>query len=102
METRHPPDRSEPAGEEADSTAGELAARYYRPVYERMPWGDAYVHIFWLLDRNDEKTYQIRYPAPVDYRRRAAQLKNDLNSLTKASFERRYAHYRLTAEEPPE
>src|SRR5207237_4664460 len=60
------PGAPEAMAEETDSAAGELAAHYYRPVYERLPWGDAYVHIFWLLDRNNEKTYQIRYPPAVD------------------------------------
>jgi hypothetical protein len=90
---------SEPAGAAARTgSEEEPAACYYRPVYERLPWGDSCVHIFWLLDRNETKTHQFRFPAPVDYRQRAAQLKRDLHSLTKTTFERRYARYRVDDE----
>ena len=75
--------------------ADEPANHHYRPVYERERFGEEYAHIFWLLDRNGQKTHKFRYPAPVDYQRRAQQLKNDLATMTKAHFERRYARYRL-------
>ena len=39
------PGAPEPNEAETDSAAGELAAHYYRPVYERQPCGDTYVHI---------------------------------------------------------
>lgn len=80
---------------ENDACADEPANHHYRPVYERERFGEEYAHIFWLLDRNGEKTHKFRYPAPVDYQRRAQQLKNDLATMTKAHFERRYARYRL-------
>jgi len=83
---------------EADPQAGEPAARHYRPCYDRAPSGDSYFHIFWVLDSDGRKVFQIRYPAPVDYRRRAAVLKHDLNALTKSQFERRYAAYRRETE----
>lgn len=81
-----------------DACGDEPAAEHYRPVYERMPLGDSYVHIFWLLDRNDSRTHQFRYPAEYDYVREASRLKQDLRSMTKAAFERRYSGYRLEPE----
>ncbi len=79
-----------PAGPDED-----VAANYYRPAYERMAVGDTFVHIFWLIDRNDEKTHQFRFPACVDYRRRAQALKHDLARMPRVRFERHYAHYRI-------
>lgn len=78
-----------------DPCADEPANHHYRPVYERLKLGEEYVHIFWLIDRSEQKTHMFRYPAPVDYRRRAQALKGDLTTMTKAHFERRYARYRV-------
>jgi hypothetical protein len=60
-----------------------------------MAWGDTHIHIFWILDRDDRKVYQMNMRADVDYKGRAAQLKQDLASLSRAQFERKYARFRL-------
>lgn len=72
-----------------------LARECYHPVYERRCWGDSVVHIFWILDSEDRKVYQINLPAQVDYRARAAQVKQDLQSLTRSHFDRKYGRFRV-------
>lgn len=81
-----------------DPALQEPACHHYRPIYERMRWGDTHFHIFWLVDRDQKKTHQFRFPAEVDYQKRADRLKQDLTTLTKVTFERRYARYRLDTE----
>jgi hypothetical protein len=72
-----------------------LACEVYHPVYERKCWGDSVVHIFWILDRDDRRIYQLNIPAHWDYRARAAQVKQDLQSLTRSHFERKYGRFRV-------
>ena len=72
------------------------ASEHYRPIYERRTWGDTFVHIFWILDREDHRSYQISMPANVDYKERAVQVKRDLAELTREHFERKYARFRVT------
>ncbi len=73
----------------------EPAREFYHPVYERMTRGDRVVHIFRILDREDHPTYQITMGAEVDYKARAAQVKQDLADLSKAQFERKYGRFRV-------
>ncbi|MBI3911286.1 MAG: hypothetical protein HY320_10180 [Armatimonadetes bacterium] len=82
------PTREAPTGEQS-------AAAYYQPRYERLPVGASYVHVFWLHDGNDQRVFRFNLPAHVDYRERAARLKQALASLTKSEFDRKYARYRI-------
>ena len=89
---RAPAERPEPAAE--DPAGQEPASKHYHPCYDRLPCGDSYFHIFWVRDAEERAVYQLKFPAPVDYKKRAGTLKHDLSNLTKAQFERRYAQYR--------
>ena len=81
------------AGPPVDAPARE----FYHPVYERMPWGDTFVHVFWILDSEDRRAFQMNMPAREDYKARAAQVKQDLASLGKTQFERKYGRFRVNA-----
>ncbi len=72
-----------------------LAKEWYRPVYERKEWGGRVVHIFWIIDRNEDRAFQINLPGEMDYRDRAVQVKQDLSTLSRAQFDRKYGRYRL-------
>jgi hypothetical protein len=71
------------------------ARDFYHPVYERLPWGDTFVHIFRILDANDRDAFRINMPAREDYKARAAQVKQDLANLGRAQFERKYGRFRV-------
>ncbi|MFN3652137.1 MAG: hypothetical protein ACK47B_21380 [Armatimonadota bacterium] len=78
----------------------EPAGHYYRPVYERKTLGDDLcVHLFWILDGDGVRRYQISIGAHEDYRARAAQVKQDLQNLSRDQFERRYARHRINSPE---
>lgn len=80
-----PPDPNEP-----------LAREVYRPVYERVPWGETFVHVFWLLDGDGNKVFRRHLGAAVDYKAEAARLKQDLAALPRSQFERKYGRFRVT------
>jgi hypothetical protein len=84
-----PPPR--PASAPEDETP---AVKYYRPVYERQPWGDSILHVFWLLDPQNRKIFQRSMPADWDYKAEAARWKQDLGRLTKSQFDRKYGRFR--------
>lgn len=71
------------------------AKDYYRPVYERMPVNDSFAHIFWIVDRDDRKVFQMVHSPRVDYKSRAAEVKRDLEALTREQFERKYGRFRV-------
>ncbi len=99
-ERRFAPPRAEAPGASTAPPASEpapaepQAAEHYRPVYERKTWGDSHVHVFWIVDPEGRKVFQMTMPANVDYKARAAQVKRDLQTLTRPQFERKYARYR--------
>lgn len=70
------------------------AVQYYRPVYERQPWGDSILHVFWVLDPQNRKVFQRSMPADWDYKAEAARWKQDLGRLTKSQFDRKYGRFR--------
>ena len=74
-----------------------LAKEHYHPVYERQACGDTFVHVFWLLDTDDRRCFQINLPAQADYKTRAAQVKQDLAGMSKPQFERKYGRFRVNA-----
>lgn len=76
-----------------------LAKEYYRPVYERQPWGETFVHVFWLLDPEGKKVFRRHMNLSVDYKAEAARLKQDLGSLTRSQFERKYGRFRVQGQE---
>jgi len=74
----------------------EPAARdCYHPIYERREMGDTFVHIFWILDQQDRRIFEISMAPREDYRARARQVKHDLAALPRSRFERKYARYRV-------
>lgn len=75
------------------------ASEHYRPLYERKTWGDSHVHVFWIVDPEERKVFQMTMPASVDYKARAAQVKKDLQSLSRVQFERKYGRHRVNAAE---
>ena len=75
------------------------ASEHYRPVYERKTWGDSHVHVFWIVDPDERKVFQMTMPANVDYKARAAQVKRDLQSLSRPQFERKYGRHRVNGAE---
>jgi hypothetical protein len=75
------------------------ASEHYRPVYERKTWGDSHVHVFWIVDPEDRKLFQMTMAPNVDYKARAAQVKRDLQSLTREQFERKYGRHRVNPAE---
>jgi hypothetical protein len=87
---------AEPAGPE------EMPARdFYRPSYERRMVGATCVHIFHVLDQEGKPAFEIPVPANVDYKARAALLKQDLAGMTRVAFDRKYGRYRLTGPQRP-
>jgi len=70
------------------------AMKYYRPVYERQPWGDSILHVFWVMDPENRKVFQRSMPADWDYKAEAARWKQDLGRLTKSQFDRKYGRFR--------
>ena len=87
-----PPHPDPAASVPADDTP---AAEFYHPTYERQPWGDTFVHVFWILDRENRRVFQINLPANVDYKARAGQVKHDQASRSRAHFERKYGRFRV-------
>lgn len=95
-----PPERRppvHPAARPADEPEEDRlpASQYYRPAYERTPWGDSFLHIFWLLDPQERKVFQRAMKADYDYKAEAARWKQDLARLTKAQFDRKYGRFRV-------
>jgi hypothetical protein len=82
-------------GSEPEAVGADRAALFYRPEYERLRWGWRTLHLFWFRDRNGRKTHQI--VLQTDPREPARAVRADLNRLTKAEFEAKYASYRLGA-----
>jgi hypothetical protein len=74
------------------------AHEYYRPSYERMAWGQTFVHIFWILDPDGRKVFRRHMNAQVDYKAEAARLKQDLARLNRTQFERKYGRFRVQGE----
>ncbi len=72
-----------------------VAAEAYHPQYERLAWGDSFVHVFWILDGNDRRVFQIRVAPNYDYKARAAEVKRDLAALTRSQFDRKYGRFRV-------
>lgn len=72
-----------------------LAKEVYRPVYERVPWGETFIHVFWLLDGEGRKVYRRHLGAQVDYKAEAARLKQDLAALRRSQFDRKYGRFRV-------
>jgi len=70
------------------------ASEYYRPVYERQPWGDTFLHVFWVLNPQNERIFQRTMRADYDYKAEAATLKQDLARLSRSQFERKYGRFR--------
>jgi hypothetical protein len=89
---RPAPERTPPS---PSAEGGPRAREFYRPVYERMVWGDTYVHIFWIVDADDRKAYRMNFAAGVDYRARASQVKQDLDNLSREQFDRKYGRFRF-------
>lgn len=89
-----PPPRPAPfrpaAAPEDETPAGQC----YRPVYERKPWGDSILHIFWVIDPDNRKVFQRSMAADFDYKAEAARWKQDLGRLTKSQFDRKYGRFR--------
>lgn len=73
-----------------------LAREVYRPVYERVPWGQTFVHVFWLVDGEGRKLFRRHLGAQVDYKAEAARLKQDLATLSRSQFDRKYGRFRVT------
>lgn len=71
------------------------AGEFYRPVYERQPWGDSFLHVFWLLDPQNRRVFQRTMRADYDYKSEAARLKQDLSRLSRPQFERKYGRFRI-------
>lgn len=71
------------------------ASSFYRPQYERLAWGDSFVHVFWILDVDGRRAFQIRVAPNYDYKARAAEVKRDLAALSRAQFERKYGRFRI-------
>lgn len=70
------------------------ASEYYRPIYERQPWGDTFLHVFWVVNPQDERIFQRTMRADYDYKAEAAKLKQDLAKLSRQQFERKYGRFR--------
>lgn len=70
------------------------AVQCYRPVYERQPWGDSILHVFWVLDTDNRKIFQRSMSADFDYKAEASRWKQDLSRLTKSQFDRKYGRFR--------
>jgi hypothetical protein len=100
-ERRFGPPRAATAAEPPSETPAEVpenappAGEHYRPVYERKTWGDSHVHVFWIVDPDERKVFQMTMPASVDYKARAGQVKRDLQSLSRLQFERKYGRHRV-------
>lgn len=89
-----PPPRPAPSRPAATPEDDLPAVQYYRPVYERQPWGDSILHVFWVLDPQNRKVFQRSMPADWDYKAEAARWKQDLGRLTKSQFDRKYGRFR--------
>lgn len=76
----------------ADSS---IAAEAYHPQYERLAWGDSFVHVFWILDGDGRRVFQIRVAPNYDYKARAAEVKRDLAALSRSQFDRKYGRFRV-------
>lgn len=76
-----------------------LARECYRPVYERQPWGETFVHIFWLVDSEGRRVFRRHMGASVDYKAEAARLKQDLATLPRSAFDRKYGRFRVQEQE---
>jgi hypothetical protein len=85
-----------PAPAPAASTGeeGGAAKDHYHPAYERVVTGDGWVHVFWIADEQGRKLYRINVAPHADYKAKAAQVKQDLATLSRAEFERRYGRFR--------
>jgi hypothetical protein len=94
-----PPARSAPLPHAAPAAPAPVddtpASEFYHPTYERQPWGDTFVHVFWILDQENRRVFQINLPANVDYKARAGQVKQDLASMSRTNFERKYGRFRV-------
>lgn len=84
-----------PAPHLADPEPPPRAREVYRPVYERRLVGGSLMHIFWIVDRADHRVFEMSMAGDVDYRARAALVKEDLAALSTQQFERKYGRYRL-------
>ncbi|MCC2671366.1 MAG: hypothetical protein K0Q72_3837 [Armatimonadetes bacterium] len=70
------------------------ASDFYHPIYERKPFGDSFVHVFWVLDGDSKKVFHRTMRADWDYKAEAARLKQDLGKMTKGQFDRKYGRFR--------
>lgn len=84
-----------PATHSSDPEDPNPAGEFYRPVYERQPWGDSFLHVFWVVDPQDRRVFQRTMRADYDYKSEAARLKQDLARLSRAQFERKYGRFRV-------
>lgn len=75
------------------------AAEYYRPVYERQTMGDVVLHVFWILDRDAVKRFQMVIKPDQDYKAEAAIVKRDLATMTRSHFDRKYRSFRAESAE---
>jgi hypothetical protein len=85
------PPRPAPPPEAAD---GPPASQYYRPIYERQAWGDTFLHVFWVVNPQNERVFQRTMRADYDYKAEAVRLKQDLAKLSRQQFERKYGRFR--------
>ena len=72
------------------------AHEHYHPVYRPEHVGSSVVHVFRILDRDNRSVFKMTLPPDVDYKARAAQVKQDLATLGKSQFERKYGRHRET------
>jgi hypothetical protein len=96
QENGHRPQRPafQPPRPVAEPVDGPPASEYYRPIYERQPWGDTFLHVFWVVNPQDERIFQRTMRADYDYKSEAARLKQDLAKLSRQQFERKYGRFR--------
>jgi hypothetical protein len=71
---------------------------HYHPVYEREQFGSSIVHVFRILDRDNRSHFKITLAPDVDYKARAVQVKQDLTTMGKSQFERKYGRHREPAQ----
>ena len=89
-----PRPHSEPAASD-EPPAGE----FYKPVYERQPWGETFVHVFWIENPEGQRVFRRHMNPHVDYKAEAVRLKHDLATLPRSVFERKYGRFRVQERE---
>lgn len=88
--TRPTVPRTEPA-----APAEPRAAEIYHPRWEPIQSGDTTIHVFWILNAQEEKVFRITLAAREDRFVRARQVKDDLARMSQSQFERRYGRWRI-------